>query len=108
MACQCRDFPQSYVAVPLAIAACNLFYCLDPYLFLKLIILFLNQVCAHSQPMAGCGHTPGFLKLFSEKCVCVCIVVCVTVVTSSFRSMISRAKIYQSNDMELSGWPVIS
>ena len=24
------------------------------------------------KPGARCGHAPGFLKLFSKKCVCVC------------------------------------
>jgi len=41
MSCQCRDFPQSYVVIPLAIATRNffhnLFYCLDLCFLLKLI-----------------------------------------------------------------------
>ena len=46
MSCQCRDFPQSYVVIPLALATRNLFHnflssrsssSLDTYLLLKLI-----------------------------------------------------------------------
>jgi len=36
-------------------------------------IELLNQAHAHSRCMASCGHTPGFLRSFNEKCECVCV-----------------------------------
>jgi len=42
--------------------------------------MFLKQVCAHSQQD---GQMPGLVNLFSEKCVCVCIYVCIFVYFSA-------------------------
>ena len=40
--------------------------------------MFLNQVCTYSQPMTHSQPcVPGFLKLFYEKCECVCMYVCI-------------------------------
>ena len=49
MAFQYKDFPQSYVAISLTIAASNLicfttFYCLDPNLFLKVLFDRIDTV----------------------------------------------------------------
>ena len=53
---------------------------LNPPVFLTFCLL--NHVHNHSQPMAGCGHAPGLLKLFSKKNVCVCKYVCIFVCLS--------------------------
>ena len=50
MSCQCRDFPQSYVVILLAIATTNsftTFYRLDPYFlliffFFNIVVLLIN------------------------------------------------------------------
>jgi len=47
MSCQCRDFPQSYAVMPLAVATRNLFhnfYHLDPYFLLKLIVFLYTTL----------------------------------------------------------------
>jgi len=49
------------------------------FIFPRSHTLFLNQACAHSQPTAGCGRAPSFLKLLYKKCEYVCMYVCMYV-----------------------------
>ena len=42
-----------------------------PHEFNEIVLPFLNQACAHSRPL----RASGLLKLFSEKCMYVCMFV---------------------------------
>ena len=43
-------------------------------IIITMLAHFLNFLAyIHSWPLDGCGHVPGLLKLFSEKCVCMCV-----------------------------------
>ena len=77
---------------------------------------FIRQLLVISEKAIEAG--PKSAKVFFAKCNLVCnspkpkfllygIVDCMTIVISSFRPMILRAKINQSNDMELSLKPVV-
>ena len=60
--------------------------------------MFLNEGHTHSWPKAGCGHIPGLLKLFSEKCVCVCVYVCLSFLTHVSKALEAKSSLYMGNE----------
>jgi len=59
---------------------------------------FLNQARAHSQLKASCGRAPGLLKLFYEKCVFVCLYICLSVRTHVSKALEAKSSLYTRNN----------
>ena len=63
-------------------------------------MVFLNQVCAHSLPKAGCGHAWFTEIAFPKVCVCiyVCLYVCLSFRTHVSKALEAKSSLYMRNE----------